>query len=363
MLRLSGLQTLLHAAHLFPEDRELSALASVESAFPTLSVRAQDEAGNEIGAEVYSREIDVFTSGLGEKQFLGRAPLPPTPILPGYYRVVVAFDAGGFRELVCNPGPAFMQVELVARRRGDEDAITGGMVPIPAVEFAFPEFEGERCFQGLTVSLDSYWVDATEVSNAQYQRFLESTGRPPPPLWRRPPLSIGAFLERYGELPVTTVTWTDAVAYAEWMGKRLPTAGEWHRAAGGPAGWPFPYSPDPGAPPRGNVLAPDETVRTREERFEQYLRYAAPVRSHDDARTPEGLYHMYGNVTELTESMAVTLVDEATLRPRPFDRFAFGQPWNAQAWGNGMRCPDYMGIGPNYPTEFIGFRCAKSAAP
>jgi hypothetical protein len=72
---------------------------------------------------------------------------------------------------------------------------------------------------------------------------------------------------------------------------------------------------------------------------------------------------MYGNVKELTESMAVVLADDSTLVPRPFDRFFLGGPWFAQARKTAMRTMGYWGIGPHYVAEYIGFRCAKSAAP
>ena len=182
--RLSGLETLRQASNLFPEDAELSTLSSIESAYPTITVHARDEGGDETGADVFLRLIDPFTSGVGEKHLLGRAPLRATPVRPGYYRVVVVFDTGGFRELVCNPGPAFMQIELVAVRHDDERSLTSDMVSVPAVDFTFPEYPGERCYQGKTVPLASFWMDETEVSNTEYERFLEATGHEPPLFWK-----------------------------------------------------------------------------------------------------------------------------------------------------------------------------------
>ena len=360
--RLSGLQTLQEASDLFPEDDELRALSSIESAYPTIAVRARDASGDEIGAEVFLRLIEPLTSGVGEKHSLGRAPLPATPVRPGYYRVVVAFDAGGFRELVCNPGPAFMQTDLVAVQRSDELAITSGMVSIPQVDFTFPENPGERCYQGKTVPVASFWMDEAEVSNAEYARFLEDTGREPPLFWKFIP-DRARFLAEYGDHPVVSVNWKEAVAYAEWAGKRLPTAAEWHLAAGGPEGWPFPYSSDPDAPLRGNVFGPMQPMQGQEDRWNAYLANAAPVRSYPEARSPQGLWHMFGNVSEFTESMAFQATDETTLLVGPYDRFFFGQPWYANAWGARMRDPSFYGIGPLFVNEFTGFRCAKSAEP
>jgi len=362
MHRLDGLLTLLHAAHLFPEDPEIRRLAAIESAYPTISVQAVDAEGSELAATVWLRAVDTLTSEVGPPRLLGVTALAPAPVLPGYYRVVVGFARGGTRELVCNPGPAHMRVRLVAVRRSDEERVTEGMVLIPGEAYTFPDFEGEPSFQGKTVRLDPFWVDPAETTNADFARYVRATGAAQPASWRFV-TDLDAFLERYGDRPVTSVTWSQAVGYAEWAGKRLLTAAEWQRVAGGPDNWPTPYSPDPAAPPLGNVLAPRPDRTTAEGYWQDYLQHSAPVRSHEAARSPEGVYHLYGNVAELTESMAVVLASETDLVVRPFDRLYFGQAWFAESWGAGMRVVNYWGLGPNYRSDYIGFRCAKTDLP
>lgn len=71
-------------------------------------------------------------------------------------------------------------------------------------------------------------IDARPVTNDEFLRFVETTRGNPPSTWPR-----GRCPREKAGHPVTGVSWHQAVAYAEWAGKRLPTADEWDRAASG----------------------------------------------------------------------------------------------------------------------------------
>jgi sulfatase modifying factor 1 len=197
------------------------------------------------------------------------------------------------------------------------------------------------------VRVGGFWMDRTEVTNAQFRRFIEATGyvttaeRPvdweemkkqvapgtpkpademlapgavvftPPPErpdmrdvrgwwtwtlganWRHPG-GPGTSIEGKDHEPVTQVSWEDAVAYARWAGKRLPTEAEWEFAARG------------GLDGKSNVWGNEPINRTRantwQGRFpdrntaEDGFKGVAPVASFPP--NGYGLFDMAGNVWE-----------------------------------------------------------------
>ena len=201
------------------------------------------------------------------------------------------------------------------------------------------------------VRVDGFWMDATEVTNAQFAEFVEATGyvtiaerpidwgeiaaqlppgtpKPPdedlapgslvftPPdravdtrdytqwwtwtvgaSWRHPE-GPGSDLEGRSDHPVVHVSWEDARAYAAWAGKRLPTEAEWERAARfGHDGARFMWGDElsPGGALMANIWQGEFPHRnTAEDGYER----AAPVRSFP--ANPLGLYEMAGNVWEWT---------------------------------------------------------------
>ena len=141
------------------------------------------------------------------------------------------------------------------------------------------------------VYLDAFYLDVYQVTNAQYKRFVETTGHPAPDPW-----SDANF--NAPNQPVVGVSWFDAVAYAKWTGKRLPTEAEWEKAArGGLVNKRYPWGDEPPDGTQCNFKDRDvDTDVLYDEAVNDGYRYTAPVGGYPP--NDYGLYDMAGNIFE-----------------------------------------------------------------
>jgi formylglycine-generating enzyme required for sulfatase activity len=128
------------------------------------------------------------------------------------------------------------------------------------------------------VTLDAFYIDKYEVSNAQYLAFVEATGSEQPQFFRE---------EGYNQLeqPVVGILWSQARDYCEWANLQLPTEAQWELAAAGTDGRVFPWGSESADDSRGNF---------------NFSSGPKPVGSYPDGASPYGALDMAGNVWEWT---------------------------------------------------------------
>ena len=164
-----------------------------------------------------------------------------------------------------------------------EEAEEEAMVTIPAGDFLMgSDHEDER--PAHTVSVDAFEIDKFEVTNEQFQAFVEATGYQTDAEKAGESQTWHTYAEDKPRHPVVKVTWNDAVAYCEWAGKRLPTETEWEKAARGTDGYTYPW---------GNEWDP-----TKANTKEGGHRGTTVVGSFPEGASPYGAMDMIGNVRE-----------------------------------------------------------------
>lgn len=264
-----------------------------------------------------------------------RAELAPA----GTCRGALVSGLGAALVLLGGCGPAPDPASEATRARGDHSA--ADMVQIPGGAFLMGsdrrDTDDLQSRYGFTVDLyrnehppheivlGPYRIDRYEVTNADYRRFLEAAGHPPPEHWVRTGYNVAddrlgtahvtnlrwiaadyfgldgdlsglsredllgrllAIQRERDARPVTGVSWHEAADFCRWRGARLPTEAEWEKAARGTDGREFPW---------GNEWAIERTntgdLMEGDESLAAVGRFAGDV-------SPWGIRDMAGNASE-----------------------------------------------------------------
>lgn len=159
----------------------------------------------------------------------------------------------------------------------------GMMALVPAGEFVMGAEEllpDARPVHRVFVS--SFWIDRYQVTNAQYRKCVDAGGC-------LPPKDRQAYDEaERAQHPVTNVTWTQARAYCQWKGKRLPTEAEWEKAARGTDARRYPWG-------NGNDVI---KIRLKSGEIRTVSNGTEPVGSQVVTVSPYGIHDLVGSVSE-----------------------------------------------------------------
>ncbi len=233
------------------------------------------------------------------------------------------------------------------------------MVLISTGKFKMGSQDGAHDEQPVhTVHLNGFYIDRYEVTVGQYRQFVNATGAAFPD-WEE--------VARYAETdrhPMVNVSWYDAMAYAKWAGKTLPTEAQWEYAArGGLEGKAYPWG--------------DETLDVTMANYED-SGIGKTVQVGSYPANGYGLHDMVGNVWEwcIDEYLAdfygtspsrnpvagppISILDDS-FRKVVTRRVVRGGGWDAAV--RRLRVAYRDGNGPRGKVDSVGFRCVRPLNP
>ena len=222
------------------------------------------------------------------------------------------------------------------------------MVHVPAGEFLMGDdaspFAPEK--PAHLVYLDEYWIDRTEVTNAQYRACVEAGVCPEPEFWWNEELN--------GDDQPVLVPWESARTYCERVGARLPTEAEWEKAIRGIDGREWPW---------GNEF--EENRANLSDDVDGYGG-TAPVGSFPGDVSPFGLLDAAGNAAEWVSDWFDREYYAHSPAQNPTGPASGEQKVHRAPISNGgggpekCRCVARYGVDPSWE---YGFRCVSTKPP
>ncbi|MYA70972.1 formylglycine-generating enzyme family protein [Candidatus Poribacteria bacterium] len=268
--------------------------------------------------------------------------------------------------------------ERHARHTELTGSVPDDMALIPAGEFLMGSNDDEAHKDEKpvhTVYLDAFYMDIHPVTNAQYKAFVDAN-----PQWSKPEMLTehiwtkyhdGYYLHHWytdnypfiiGDHPVVHVSWYAAMAYAQWVGKRLPTEAEWEKAA------------------RGGLMnqkyACGNSIDESKANYGRNVDETTPIAKY--AENGYGLYDMTGNVFEwcldkwdknfyrssprnnpVSDHSIIGIINNFT-KTKAF-RVLRGGSWYNKV--HNVRVAARTAAHPTYANSHLGFRCVMDVTP
>ncbi len=250
---------------------------------------------------------------------------------------------------------------------GAASTTVAAMILIPAGPFIMGSDVRKDEEPAGEIRVESFYLDRLPVTNAQFYAFWRAGlyDDPSHPCWaglqegyrwirkseeRRGPRFAYDPQWNDPEQPVIGVTWYEALAYARWVGKRLPTEAEWEKAARGTDGRTYPWGND-FALTYCNVAQSGVGCTAKVGKY-------AP-----NGDSPYGISEMAGNIWEWTSTVYEPYPYRADdgredLMENKGRRVLRGGSWQSR-FSQHLRCANRYSAEANFGFTNTGFRCAK----
>ncbi|MBE9179241.1 ergothioneine biosynthesis protein EgtB [Oculatella sp. LEGE 06141] len=247
--------------------------------------------------------------------------------------------------------------------------LSSDMIQIPAGYFeqgnhSLDALDNERMVH--PVYLETYWIDRYPVTCADYRVFMESGGYQESRWWseagwdwlQHHPIAKPLYWSDHPEWnnhPVCGVSWFEAEAYANFVGKRLPTEAEWEKAAG----W------NPELEQRQTYTWGNALPTSRHANHDHWVGHTTPVDAYPAGRSAYGCEDMLGNVWEWTTDWFDGYPGFQAYPYRGYSQVYFdgkhrvlrGGSWATRPWA--LRCAFRNWYHPGVRQVLAGFRCAR----
>jgi iron(II)-dependent oxidoreductase len=310
-----------------------------------------------------------------EQDLLAMPSLPWTAMTATFFAVVMGFCIAHAVLLAVKETDKLVSKTLELRGNLKQQGVALAAIPneddvvlIPAGSFWMGREEGDESTNTDSTPihqryLPAYYIGKYEVTNAEYQAFVQAKKYLPPPNWR----GLQTHPEGAAHLPVAYISSVQAIDYAAWRGGRLCTEPEWEKAARG--------SEDQRIHPYGDEYDPKlSNIDYIEERL-------MPVGSYPEGVSPYGVHDMMGNVYEWTADhyspypgnqddpgqYAAYITDETGNVVIDPDQESYyivtrGGCWKCDPWSSQVTTRNPTR--PDFASDFFGMRvCWDAAAP
>jgi eukaryotic-like serine/threonine-protein kinase len=229
----------------------------------------------------------------------------------------------------------------------DTDGMT--LVYVPGGTFKMGSETGNDDERPLhEVTLDAFWIDRLEVTNAQYAKCMSGDQCDAPAETKSHTRELYYGDNQYDNYPVIYVSWNDADKYCSWAGGQLATEAQWEYAARGMNGYTYPWGDD----------LPNDTLLN----YNQKINDTTKVGSYPSGASWVGALDLAGNVWEWVQDWYGPYTSSSQTNPTG-STTGISRVLRGGAWNNFESDVRSTRRYSSTPDVYFGFRCAMAQVP